>query len=92
MIALAPKLYSCYTPKKEEIKAKGVSKAVMRELKFNDYHTIITSKEVKCGEFQNLQLHKAIMSKIRLTKNFLTAVHTKYCVSDDFSTCLPLFS
>jgi hypothetical protein len=93
MIALAPKLYSCYTSATNlsEIKAKGVSKAVMKELKFADYNTVITNKEVKAGSSENLQLHRAVMSKISLTKNFLTAVHTKYKVSNDFSTCLPLF-
>jgi hypothetical protein len=92
MIALAPKLYSCYTSKncKVEIKAKGVSKSVVKELKFDDYNNIISKKEVKAGSSENLQLHQAIMSKIRLTKNFLTAAHTKYKVSDDFSTCLRL--
>jgi hypothetical protein len=97
MIALAPKLYSCFTTTKEDInanviKAKGVSKSVMKELKFEEYNNVISNKEVKCGNSENLQLHTAIMSKIKLTKNFLTAVHTKYRVSDDFSTCLPLFS
>jgi hypothetical protein len=92
MIALAPKLYSCYSASKpDEIKAKGVSKAVMKELQFEDYNTVITNKEVKAGSSENLQLHRAVMSKISLTKNFLTAVHTKYKVSNDFSTCLPLF-
>jgi hypothetical protein len=93
MIALAPKLYTCLTSSanKSEIKAKGVSKAVMKELKFNDYNHVITNKEVKAGSSENLQLHKAVMSKIKLTKNFLTAVHTKYRVTDDFSTCIPLF-
>jgi hypothetical protein len=32
-----------------------------------------------------------IMSNISVIKNVLTATHTKYKVSKDFSTCTPLF-
>jgi hypothetical protein len=32
-----------------------------------------------------------IMTNIAVTKNILTTTHTKYRVSEDFSTCTPLF-
>jgi hypothetical protein len=44
------------------------------------------------GTNTNLQLHNGVMSKITVTKNILTAAHTKYKVTDDYSTCIPLFS
>jgi hypothetical protein len=31
------------------------------------------------------------MTNISVIKNILTATHTKYQVSGDFSTCIPLF-
>jgi hypothetical protein len=34
---------------------------------------------------------KLLMTNISVTKNILTATHTKYRVSKDFSTCTPLF-
>jgi hypothetical protein len=102
IIALAPKVYSCYTSPKGSTrilldnnksiinKAKGVNKTIMKEINFNDYNNVLINKEIKTGISQNLQLNKNEMEKIMLTKNSLTAVHTKYKISDDFSTCLPL--
>jgi hypothetical protein len=92
MIALAPKMYTCVSNSVEEIRAKGVSNAIKeKELSSSDYVNTINNKSIKSGYIDQLQLHNGTMSKISLSKNFLTAVHTKYFVSDDFSTCLPLF-
>jgi hypothetical protein len=50
------------------------------------------------GTNNNMQLKKIIdnqeiliMTNIAVIKNILTATHTKYRVSEDFSTCTPLF-
>jgi hypothetical protein len=50
------------------------------------------------GTNNNMQLKKVIdnhevliMTNIAVTKNVLTATHTKFRVSEDFSTCTPLF-
>jgi hypothetical protein len=102
MIALAPKVYSCYTNNKPAVnKAKGVGKTVIKELTFNEYSNVLIDKAIKSGTTQNLQLmhHSSssqhppqhAMTKMLLTQNALTASHTKYKVSPDFSTCLPLF-
>jgi hypothetical protein len=34
---------------------------------------------------------RLIMTNIPVTKNVLTATHTKYKITKDFSTCIPLF-
>jgi hypothetical protein len=34
---------------------------------------------------------RLVMTNISVIKNVLTATHTKYRVSKDFSTCTPLF-
>jgi hypothetical protein len=49
------------------------------------------------GTNNNMQMRKdnnektLTMSNISVDKNVLTATHTKYRVSKDFSTCTPLF-
>jgi hypothetical protein len=49
------------------------------------------------GTNNNMQMRKdnnekmLKMSNISVDKNVLTATHTKYRVSKDFSTCTPLF-
>jgi hypothetical protein len=120
IIALAPKVYSCYTNNKPSVnKAKGVGKTVIKELTFNEYGKVLTDKAIKSATTQNLQLARrhnstsvasteesivhhtetrnlgmgcnGTMTKILITKNALTASHTKYKISPDFSTCLPLF-
>jgi hypothetical protein len=98
IIALAPKMYTCFNLKNETLSAialhvKGVSKHVQkREIKPDNFVEVIENKTVKEGSMNNLQLVKGIMSKIELRKNFITAAHTKYRVSEDFTTCLPLFN
>jgi hypothetical protein len=52
---------------------------------------LIKDSPIINGANSNLQLHKGVMSKITMNKNILTAAHTKYRVSDDFITCLPLY-
>jgi hypothetical protein len=94
MIALAPKMYSCINDKNKpvEIRVKGVSTKVQKkEITPDHYIEAIQDKKVLEGSVNNLQLVKGIMSQIELRKNFITAAHTKYMVSNDFSTCLPLF-
>jgi hypothetical protein len=50
-----------------------------------------SSKTIIQGANSNFQMRNGIMSKITLCKNILTAAHTKYKVSPDFVTCVPLF-
>jgi hypothetical protein len=89
MIALAPKMYSCSNGTVSIIsKCKGYRN---NKLKFDDYNTIVVKKQSLAGPNHSLQLHKGQMSMTTVGKNVLTASHTKYCVSGDFSTCYPLF-
>jgi hypothetical protein len=69
--------------------AKGVRKC-QNPLTVKDYHDVLMSKTIKGGTNTNLQLHDGVMSKVVITKNVLTAAHTKYRVGSDFSTCFPL--
>jgi hypothetical protein len=69
--------------------AKGVRKC-QNPLTVKDYHDILMKRTTKQGTNTNLQLHDGEMSKVIITKNVLTAAHTKYRVSSDFSTCFPL--
>jgi hypothetical protein len=97
MIALAPKMYSCINNKADDIipvesRVKGVRTVIKeKEIRPEHYINAIQDKAVLEGSVSNLQLIKGIMSKIELRKNFITAAHTKYQVSNDFSTCVPLF-
>jgi hypothetical protein len=61
-------------------------------LKFDDYLEVYKSRSVKPGTNTYLQMYKGIMSKITMRKNILTNTHTKYKVSSDWSTCMPLFA
>jgi hypothetical protein len=89
MIALAPKMYSCSNGSVSIIsKCKGYRN---NKLKFDDYNTIVVKKQSITGINHNLQLHNNQMSMTAVGKNVLTASHTKYCVSNDFSMCTPLF-
>jgi hypothetical protein len=90
MIALAPKMYTCFNSERTlATKMKGV-KSKQNPLDKNDYVNTLTNRTVKTGSNTNLQLHNDQMSKINIQKNILTAVHTKYRVTEDFSTCIPL--
>jgi hypothetical protein len=51
----------------------------------------LLKKQSITGTNHNLQLHNNQMSMTTVGKNVLTASHTKYCVTGDFSTCVPLF-
>jgi hypothetical protein len=91
MIALAPKMYTCFNSNKTVgVKSKGVN-GRQNKLDKEDFKTVYENKNIKKGYNTNLQLHGGIMSKIKVNKNILTAAHTKYKVSSDFSTCLPLY-
>jgi hypothetical protein len=95
MTALASKLYTTFNINTKKlspvsIHAKGV-KIKQNRLASEDFQNVYLGKTIKKGLNINLQLHKGVMSKISVTKNILTAVHTKYRVSEDFSTCTPLF-
>jgi hypothetical protein len=73
-----------------DMRNKGV---VMRQNKLfvRDYYNTLLRRTVQQGSNTNLQMHNGVMSKITVRKNILTAAHTKYRVSEDFSTCTPLF-
>jgi hypothetical protein len=89
MIALAPKMYSCSNGAVWIIsKCKGYRN---NKLKFDDYNTIVVKKQSLAGTNHSLQLHNGQMSMTSISKNVLTASHTKYHVSRDFSMCVPLF-
>jgi hypothetical protein len=91
MIALAPKCYTCFNADETQAtRSKGVNTRQNR-LCHTDYISVLDSKNTKAGTNINLQLHNGIMSKISSDKNILTATHTKYKVSNDFSTCTPLY-
>jgi hypothetical protein len=97
MTALASKLYIPYDlvqgdgkPRDGNPRAKGV-KLALNPLHNWDYNSVLQMRTVKTGANTNLQLHKGEMAKITTTKNVLTAAHTKMRVSEDFSTCIPLF-
>jgi hypothetical protein len=68
---------------------KGVCKK-QNPLTPQDYLNVLDKKEILQGKNINLQLYRGIMSKIKMTKNVLTPIHTKYQVVNDFSTCIPL--
>jgi FKBP-type peptidyl-prolyl cis-trans isomerase (trigger factor) len=101
MIALAPKMYSCSngTVSTATSSTTSASPTVIskckgyrnNKLKFDDYNTIVVKKQSLTSTNHSLQLHKGQMSMTTVGKNVLTASHTKYCVSGDFSTCYPLF-
>jgi hypothetical protein len=99
LTALAPKLYQPYDIvegngfmllKDEKPRAKGV-KLELNPLHNWDYNSVLQMRTTKAGYNTNLQLHNGEMSKITVQKNVLTAAHTKMQVTDDFSTCVPLF-
>jgi hypothetical protein len=76
-------------------KCKGYS--VQGKLNFKDYFDVYAERSTLQGTNNNMQLKKdmeeerLIMTNISVTKNVLTATHTKYRVTKDFSTCIPLF-
>jgi hypothetical protein len=95
MTALASKLYTTYNVDNinlspVSVHAKGV-KLSQNNLKSEYFQDVLNKRTLMKGVNNNLQLHNGVMSKIHVTKNILTAVHTKYKVSKDFSTCSPLF-
>jgi hypothetical protein len=90
MIALAPKMYTCFNGETTiACRVKGV-KIKQNPITKDDYIKTLQDKTVIKGSNTNLQLHNYQMSKINIVKNVLTAAHTKYKVSEDFSTCIPL--
>jgi hypothetical protein len=76
-------------------KCKGYS--IQGKLNFKDYFDTYTDRKTLQGTNNNMQLKKdnederVIMTNISVTKNVLTATHTKYRVTKDFSTSDPLF-
>jgi hypothetical protein len=68
------------------------------EIVFNQFEMMIKSTDLFilaklkshfAGTNHNLQLHNNQMSMTTVGKNVLTASHTKYCVTGDFSPCVP---
>ena len=76
-------------------KCKGYNKR--GKLYFCNYEDVYDHRITIQGKNNNMQMKKefdtriSIMSNISVVKNILTATHTKYKVSNDFSTCTPLF-
>jgi hypothetical protein len=76
-------------------KCKGYNKS--GKLYFSNYEDVYDHRKTIQGVNNNMQMKKDfeeqsyIMSNISVVKNVLTATHTKYKVSKDFSTCTPLF-
>jgi hypothetical protein len=104
MLALAPKTYSCSINSDKNkawinfnnIKTTAIYQ-VQGKLNFKDYFDVYAGRKTLQGTNNNMQLKKdmeeerLIMTNISVTKNVLTATHTKYRVTKDFSTCIPLF-
>jgi hypothetical protein len=90
MVALAPKVYTCFNSEKTiSTRSKGVNPK-QNPTSADDYIKVLEEESVKTGANTNLQLHNALMTKIKMVKNALTCAHTKMFVLDDFSTCIPL--
>jgi hypothetical protein len=89
MIALAPKVYTCKNKDKYTNKGKGVVKSKLDNLRFDDYKDVLINENIISGESNNIQSYKGTMSKVSVLKNFLTASHTKYVVTADFSSYIP---
>ena len=81
-------------------KCKGYSRD--GRLYFKDYFDVYTERKTIQGTNNTMQMKSNIddntekdkvltMTNVSVTKNVLTATHTKYRVSKDFSTCTPLF-
>jgi hypothetical protein len=99
MIALCPKTYYISnvdendTPYANGIPIHYTSKGVSKKknpLEWVDYYRAVNFGEVKEGTNINLNLHNNQMSKIIVAKKALTPFHTKYRVTEDFKTCIPL--
>jgi hypothetical protein len=94
VIALAPKMYTCFNLSDKGWKTKGIRikgvKMSQNKIKSKNYYEVF-KQNIMQGSNSNLQLHNGIISKITTAKNILTAAHTKYKVTEDFSTCVPLF-
>jgi hypothetical protein len=91
MVALAPKMYTCYNAGDKYIsrKVKGIS-IRQNDLQVKDYRDTLLNKSVVMGTNTNLNLHKGIMSKISVSKCAISAAHTKMHIMRDFSTCAPI--
>jgi hypothetical protein len=70
-------------------KVKGVCKK-QNPLTPQDYIDVLDQKKILQGKNTNLQLYKGIMSKIIMTKNVLTPIHTKFQVVNDFASTISL--
>jgi hypothetical protein len=96
IIALAAKRYTCFDgDSTNKIVCNGYKRDKKNikptDLSHKDYGVIINEHSLVKRTNHNLQLHDGVMSHISVEKNVLTAAHTKYKVSKDFSTCVPLF-
>jgi hypothetical protein len=96
MVALAPKMYCPFNAawkKGAIIQVKPRAKGVIikqNPLAYQNFLDIFNKQNTQKGHNTNLQLHQCVMSKITMQKNILTATHTKYQESNDWSTCMPL--
>jgi hypothetical protein len=96
IMALAPKMYCPFNAAGKKgaiIQVKQQAKGVIikqNPLAYQNFLDIFNKQNTQKGHNTNLQLHQGVMSKIIMQKNILTATYTKYRVSDDWSTCMPL--
>jgi hypothetical protein len=96
MVALAPKMYCSFNAARKKgaiIQVKPRAKGVIikkNPLAYQNFLDIFNKQNTQKGHNTNLQLHQGVMSKLTMQKNILTSTHTKYRVSDDWSTCMPL--
>jgi hypothetical protein len=90
MIALASKMYTCYNENKT-VKTACKGFRGVANMSHVDYKKVYDEKTIFTGTNINFQLHEGVMSRVKIEKNILTAAYTKYKVSKDFSTCIPLY-
>ena len=85
LIALGPKCYAG----DEVCKVKGVSLSKNKYI-IDDYKTVLLNQKIITGVHTGFQLKEGEMKQIKMTKNALTAAHTKmYCFPNH--SCAPLF-
>jgi hypothetical protein len=65
-------------------------KKKQNQLTFDNYYRALNNGEITKELNINLQLRNEVMSKITIGKNALTPAMTKYRVTEDFKTYIPL--
>jgi hypothetical protein len=91
IIVLISKMYTRFN---ENVTVKTTYKGyrgAASKLAHSDYNKDYSERTTLTRTNNNFQPHNNITSRVRITKNILTAAYTKYKVSEYFSTCIPLF-